>query len=100
MTTGEDRRMLEITHPERCPSMEEIAIRKEIIKRLLKFGVTISLTFMIAWAILIAYVSTQYMGYTGLYIALFGTLADVIIGCIIAHQIGTKLGKYYSRRIC
>jgi ABC-type lipoprotein release transport system permease subunit len=38
------------------------------------------------------------MGYTGLYIAFFGTMLDVTLGVLIAYHLGNKMQKIYTEK--
>jgi hypothetical protein len=95
---GNDRRRMEISHPEMFPTSEEREARKEVIKEIMGICTGISMTIMILGAVLIAYTSTRYMGYTGLYIAFFGTMLDVTLGVLIAYHLGNKMQKIYTEK--
>lgn len=87
---GKQRRRLELSNPEQTPTAEERELRRELASNIIKIGLTVSMTFMVLGAVLIAYVSTRYMGATGLGIAFFGTLINVMLGALIAYNIGKR----------
>lgn len=95
---GNDRRRMEISHPELFPTTEEKANRKEIVKDILGIVNGISIFFMLFGMIVVAFISTRYMGYSGLFIAFFGILLDVILGALIAYNLGNKIQKYYTEK--
>jgi hypothetical protein len=91
---GNERRRMELIHPEYFSTSEET--RREIAKTLVGICKGICLTTMIIGAVIVAYLSTRYTGYTGLFIAFFGTILDVIFGMFIAYNFGNKIQKIYT----
>ncbi len=95
---GNERRWTDLYHPENSLTQNEINNRKEIVKDI--FGIVngISMSIMVLGAIIVAYGATRYMGYTGLYIAFFGTLLDIGLGAFIAYHLGNKMQKLYTEK--
>jgi len=88
--TGDIRRRLELSNPESFPTSEELEVRREFASDVMLMGLNISMIFMILGAVIVAFVSTRYMGYTGFNIAFFGTLLDVLCGALIAYHFGSR----------
>jgi len=95
---GNDRRRLELYHPELTLTTLEINIRREFVKDMMSLSKCICMTFMILGAVIIAYTSTRYMGWTGFSIAFFGILLDVILGMLIAYNLGEKMKVLFTER--
>jgi hypothetical protein len=93
---GNERRRMELSHPEMFPTSEEREERLEISKSIFGTCHGICMAVMILGAIVVAYTSTRYMGYTGLYTAFFGILVDVIFGALLAYYIGKKMEKIFT----
>lgn len=99
LSSGEKRRRLAFSNPEKSLTSAEYERRKEIARKVIKIGICISMLFMILGAIIIAYISTRYMGKIGLCIAFFGTILDVTIGAIIAYNVGNRIQTKYLKEI-
>ena len=95
---GNDRRRLELYHPELTLTTLEINIRREFVKDMMSLSKCICMTFMILGVVIIAYTSTRYMGWTGFSIAFFGILLDVILGMLIAYNLGEKMKVLFTER--
>lgn len=96
--SSNDRRRMELSHPEMFPTLEERTARKEMVEDIMGICNGICMTFMVLGAVFVAYASTRYMGYTGLYIAFFGIMLDVIIGALLAYHLGNKMQKIYTEK--
>lgn len=96
---GDDRRRMELYHPESTLPTEEIVRRKKIICDIMSISKGICMTFMILGAVIVAYVSTRFMGLTGFYIAFFGIMLDVTLGALMAYNLGNKFQKLYTEKV-
>lgn len=95
---GNDRRRMELLHPEMIPTSEERKRRKEIVETIVGVCNGISISFMLLGMLIVIFVSTQFMGVTGFWIAFLGILLDVIIGGFIAYNLGNKMTKRFTER--
>ena len=96
---GNDRRRMELLHPESALTSKEREEKEEIAMTVAIIGNGISLLFMLFGMVLVAYVSTRYMGVIGFWIAFLGILLDVIIGALIGLNFGNKMTQRYTEKI-
>ncbi len=93
---GYKRRRMELLHPENALSSEEIKKRAEISQDALRIGMGVSTAFMLILMIIVAYLSTRYVGITGFWIAFIGMISDIVLGGLLAYHVGNKMSKYFT----
>lgn len=90
---GNERRFLEIRHPELFKTSDEVEYRKMIVKNMYGFCKSMYMSFMIIYAILVIYIATFFTGFVAMMIVLLGTLSDIVITMMFAHRLGKKMEK-------
>lgn len=95
---GNERRRMEICHPELFPTTDEIRKRRQFCKDTISVCKSISMSFMVIGAVIVAFLSTKYSGWTGFSIAFFGIMIDIFFGAIIAYNLGERMKNLYTER--
>lgn len=95
---GNERRRMELLHPETTLTQKERQEKEEMAIIVAIIGNGISLVFMVLGMIVVAYISTRYMGVIGFWIAFLGILLDVVIGALIGFNFGNKMTKLYTEK--
>ena len=93
---GDERRRMEVLHPENFSTTEERKEKQEIVTGITGICNGVCVLFMMLGALIVAYTSTRYMGVAGFYIAFLGTMSDVILGALLAYYLGKKMQIYYT----
>jgi hypothetical protein len=94
-TSAIDRRWREFY--EKPLPTKEIEKRRQMVKNVIKIGVSTSLMIMIFGTIIVAKIAIQYTKMEAVYITLFGMLIVVSVGLYTAYSYGEKMGKIYGR---
>ena len=90
---GNDRRRMELIHPENTLTSIEKEKKKENIKHIFNLCKSICMTIMVLGTFIVAYIAAQHRGWEGFSIAFFGIIFDVILGVFIAYNLGNKIQK-------
>jgi hypothetical protein len=96
ITSGDERRRLDIEHPELTPTSAEKEERKALVFTLVLIGNIFILLFMIVATIFITLISFFFTGMAVFSIVLVGMILNVTISLILAYIVGTKTRKIYK----
>ena len=99
MTTGTERRLNEINHPEQCLSSGErkkLAGYKEID---IFTANALCIIIMIVFAIVIIKMGITYHSFEIVIFILTGMILNVIIVATIAYYLGKRMGKFYEKKV-
>ena len=96
---GDERRRLELNHPELVPTAQQIKELRESVTDIISISKCITMSFMILFGIIVAVVATRYHGWTGFYISFFGLMLDILIGMLLAYNIGQKTQRLFELKV-
>jgi len=86
------RRRLELSHPELFPTSTEIDNRRQLFTYTFGICKSICIFIMVLITIIIIILAREYKS-SGIYITFFGTIANIIIGMLVAYNLGNKISR-------
>ena len=90
---GNDRRRMELEHPENTLTLEEKEYRKQIMTQMLNKGIKKCKSIMIIGIFIVIILLSKFDGVERFYISFFGTIFVVLLGFYIAYNMEIKLNK-------